>query len=613
MFARSFTRFLAGLTALGMLAGTDACSGASRTGAWLPSASQDSSVRQASDAEPAARSANLTLQISIPKNGTHAAAPRYVSAATESVVVTVALKGKPQATVGIDLTPKTNPNCKSGKSAVTCTQIVPLPPATYTARFTTYSGLLKKGKPSGKALSANQQITFKVPSKGLKVAINNQLAGIPVSVAFAPAAGSQLSGSPKAGYALSRCATAQQVSLTGVDAGGYEILGAGAPTPSLKSSDPAHLAVAGPSRNAPNAFTLTPSTPTAGSTIVLTASVKPLAASGANAVAATIDVRFGSDLCPIFTMYPLPAQTNGLRRIVAGSDGALWFTDASAFEIGRITTAGTVTEYPVPLSVGSLPYGIAAGSDGALWFAAGQNGAGTFSVGRITTAGTMTGYVVSNAYSPREIAAGPDGALWFTEPYAYQGGLNGAIGSITTAGAITTYVLPNTLALQYPSRIAAGPDGALWFTYDFSGYIGRITTGGGISTFGGPQSSQLNQVGIAGGSDGAVWFPDQKETGSTDGIARITSSGAISMLAPNSVPGGTIAAGSDGALWFPAADESGSTTINTIDRLTTGGTLTEYPIPGTQVAATDITQGPDGLWFIAQVGSVDEIGRLQLK
>jgi streptogramin lyase len=55
--------------------------------------------------------------------------------------------------------------------------------------------------------------------------------------------------------------------------------------------------------------------------------------------------------------------------IVAGPDGALWFTGEGQNKIGRITTAGTVTEFLIPVPPRALVYtGIAAGPDGALWF-----------------------------------------------------------------------------------------------------------------------------------------------------------------------------------------------------------------------------------------------------
>jgi hypothetical protein len=52
--------------------------------------------------------------------------------------------------------------------------------------------------------------------------------------------------------------------------------------------------------------------------------------------------------------------------------------------IGRITTAGTITEYPIPTACAG-PSGIVASPDGALWF----TGSG---IGRITTSGTITEY-----------------------------------------------------------------------------------------------------------------------------------------------------------------------------------------------------------------------------
>jgi uncharacterized protein (TIGR03437 family) len=146
--------------------------------------------------------------------------------------------------------------------------------------------------------------------------------------------------------------------------------------------------------------------------------------------------------------------------IVAGPDGAVWFTEYGAGKIGRITTSGVLTEFPVPTVSGALPYGIAAGPDGALWF----TDLGTNAIGRVTTTGRFTEFTIPTARSnPARIAAGPDGALWFTESDAAQ------IGRITTAGVITEFP-----AKGGPFGIAAGPDGALWFTEISAGKIGRV-------------------------------------------------------------------------------------------------------------------------------------------
>ena len=70
----------------------------------------------------------------------------------------------------------------------------------------------------------------------------------------------------------------------------------------------------------------------------------------------------------------------GPDQIAAGPDGNLWFTEAFGNKIGRITTAGVITEFAVP-TAGSGPFGITAGPDGAVWFLE------SFSnkIGRITT------------------------------------------------------------------------------------------------------------------------------------------------------------------------------------------------------------------------------------
>src|SRR5262249_47436072 len=101
--------------------------------------------------------------------------------------------------------------------------------------------------------------------------------------------------------------------------------------------------------------------------------------------------------------------------ITTGPDGALWFTEANSNKIGRITTAGMITnEFPIP-TAGSQPSGIVTGPDGNLWFTelSGNN------IGRITPAGAVTEFPIpTSASNPTSITLGPDGNLCSTE----QGG-----------------------------------------------------------------------------------------------------------------------------------------------------------------------------------------------
>jgi hypothetical protein len=58
----------------------------------------------------------------------------------------------------------------------------------------------------------------------------------------------------------------------------------------------------------------------------------------------------------------------------------VWFTEASANKIARISPSGQVTEFPIP-TLGAHPLDIVRGSDGNLWFT--ENGAAR--IGRITS------------------------------------------------------------------------------------------------------------------------------------------------------------------------------------------------------------------------------------
>jgi len=243
----------------------------------------------------------------------------------------------------------------------------------------------------------------------------------------------------------------------------------------------------------------------------------------------------------ITTAYQAPYFTP--YGIVQGSDGAMWFTDRYRFGVGKIAGTNRV-EYLVPLST---PFAITAGPDGALWFTDATGG----NLGRITTAGVLTVFPVPNAVAIDGITVGPDGALWFTVRRA--GTNDGFIGRMTTSGAVTEYPVPTANA--DPSGIALGPDGALWFTESFGAKIGRITTSGAITEFAVPAAGNGELGAITAGPDGALWFVDEIQ------VYRITTSGEITAYPlPENGPGlQGITSGPDGALWFTedSADKIG--------------------------------------------------------
>jgi streptogramin lyase len=189
--------------------------------------------------------------------------------------------------------------------------------------------------------------------------------------------------------------------------------------------------------------------------------------------------------------YPVPTANSNLESITTGPDGNLWFTESNGNKIGTITTAGNVTEYPIPAA--GTPFDITLGPDGNLWFTEDIGN----KIGKITTGGSVTEYPAPSAVL--FITAGPDGNLWFTES-----GSSSQIGTITTSGVITEYPVPT--AISVPSGITAGPDGNLWFTEENGNKIGKITTSGVVTEYPIPTANSQPFGAITAGPDGNLWF-----------------------------------------------------------------------------------------------------------
>jgi virginiamycin B lyase len=219
------------------------------------------------------------------------------------------------------------------------------------------------------------------------------------------------------------------------------------------------------------------------------------------------------------TIYHLSTGSPG--NITVGPDGALWFTMGLPPAIGRISTSGAITEYPVKNGLTPTPGTITAGPDGALWYTTIEfpttTGPAQASVSRMTTSGVVTAtYTTSFPAGADDIVTGPDGALWFTSNTGYCPikVANGcylvtypSIVRMTTGGSFTEYGVPEPLGTgpTGPQDITTGPDGALWFTsYGPQGAVGRITTSGVMTNC--TSSALKTPAGITAGPDGAIWF-----------------------------------------------------------------------------------------------------------
>ena len=306
------------------------------------------------------------------------------------------------------------------------------------------------------------------------------------------------------------------------------------------------------------------------------------------------------------TQINLPAP-RGPYDITVGPDGNLWFTiltpccDTPKYDIGMLTPSGQFTGFNVT-TPNSGPTSIVNGPDGNLWFDEFYAG----KIGTMTTAGVVTEYplpqiMVSGApanVSSQFMTVGPDGALWFTgHGYGSSGGV-AVIGRMDVGGNVTYLTLPSGLA--NPGGIVTGSDGALWFADPGTQSIGRMTTAGAFTSFPVPQQNGFTEVFfLAKGPDGNIWFTDVE----LNTINRMTPAGKVTafpLKSGNPIPE-AITAGPDGAMWFTEASSSAPG----LGRITTRGAITEYTTPSNVAGGPGfITAGPPSMprtvWFTQQ-------------
>jgi virginiamycin B lyase len=213
------------------------------------------------------------------------------------------------------------------------------------------------------------------------------------------------------------------------------------------------------------------------------------------------------------SFFKLPAGQAGFP-ITSGPDGRVWFfvRDNGALYAAKMTTSGQIDRFRLP--DGSTPNAITTGPDGALWYA------GDGRIGRLDTAGNVTEFPVPSLQATG-IAAGPDGALWVAAgttavrltpqgavsviPLSESGQGNvvplPSLTSTTNATASRVIGGLNTGATSH--GITAGRDGAMWIAAD--SHLARITPAGDVSSVSLPRDLPADG-GITPAADGTIWF-----------------------------------------------------------------------------------------------------------
>ncbi len=316
---------------------------------------------------------------------------------------------------------------------------------------------------------------------------------------------------------------------------------------------------------------------------------------------------------------------NEASSLTTGPDGALWFTGTDAptaaiasSMIGRMTTAGALTTYPIPNSSyvfdpkthdllrNSFADSIIRGPDGNLWFTYSVGTAQrqdnnpptnmnfTGAIGRITPAGKMTFFALTPDLPTQatnaglgDLTVGPDNNLWFTASYEQGKTTNGLIGRITTTGAITLFPLPGH---AIPVGIVTGPDKHVWFADGNT--IGRMAQDGSATYI--PITGSTNFVAFDG--TGKLWFFDGNRMGRLDPIARTITYTALPQL----YTAFGLQAGPNGDVWATLQDPGLPATYPADRHLytfTTSGAIRQVTLPGTNFSG-NLGIGPDGkLWL----------------
>lgn len=279
-------------------------------------------------------------------------------------------------------------------------------------------------------------------------------------------------------------------------------------------------------------------------------------------------------------LFPIPTTASYPAGIAAGN-GTVWFTESAGNKIGTISSAGVITEHPIP-TPDSAPTGIITGAYGSVWFT--ENAANKIGQLDLTT-GVITEHPIPTAAShPGAITRDTaNGNLLFTETAANQ---IGQLNPLT--GQFTQFAIPT--ANSGASRgIASGP-GGVWFTEGTANKIGRLDPVTGTITEYPIPTANSEPQGITAGLDGGIWFVE----GAANKIGRLNPvTGTFTQYpipTPDSGAGG-ITVGPDGNVWFA---ELGA---NKVGEITAAGTVTEYPISDPS-GPMGITTGPAGnVWF----------------
>jgi virginiamycin B lyase len=309
-------------------------------------------------------------------------------------------------------------------------------------------------------------------------------------------------------------------------------------------------------------------------------------------------------------LFGVPTPGAGLSSIVAGPDGALWFNEQNGFSVGRITTAGAITEYPIPRAgyshAGDGPTTIVS-SGGGLWTLANVGS----TIDEIATTGAATQLYARIDQSATNIAPDSAGGVWAASLTGAGGGpVSGGVFRVDPpSGHVRNYRSARFGGQFQPLPMVAGPNGAGWFA-DGGSALKSITNAGKVRSVAIHGSGSKLVTSMAFDRKGDLWFTEYVPGGgfapSTKGaigeIPAGTTTATLKRLPGNETPG-SLALGPDGGMWF--------TWAKGIGRIAPTTGATQLVALGAAYHPSSIAFGVDRqLWFVDPVAN--DIGAVQL-
>jgi sugar lactone lactonase YvrE len=527
------------IVALFALAGLAGCTGGSHT--VVP----PSSVGTPASKGPSA--ATATFKITIPARSATAAArtPHYVSAATQSIVITLTtvngatFTGTP-ASIASNLT-TSNPACTG--IPLTCTVVAPaavgndaFTVATYDAQQTSAS----PASPTGQLLS-QATVTVAVAASQPNVAPPLVLNGVAASITLSPpAADPHILGTPSTRIQIIGNQP-YTFTVNGRDADGNIIVDPGSPTFTMQSSSSAVVI-----------------TPVAGGSNAYAVQARAYSASPV-----TLSVT-GPNGTPTLTVTVTTVQE-------------LWVANPYNSTITAYAGTPPTRITADTISAGLLgPKSLAFDAHGVLWVA---NYANVTAYSGTTQIAADT--ITAGLSAPSALTFDANGLLWVGDwPSGSPGSINAYSGATQVPGSTITNPQGLTSGLYGPRGLAFDASGNLWVG-NGGGNVNTVTVYAGATQLGASTITGLaGPFGLAFDGSGHLWVSNAN----TNAIAAYTGTAQI--------PGTTITSGLNQPSGL-AFDASGHLWVANSSTGVGGNTVTEYASTS-QIAANTITAGLSG-------------------